>query len=110
MSKLYVTEYIAAALPYPYGGSTSNPYQNFPLDAAQEPEIITQVLDFTSGMATSVAFNARTRFVRLNCDAVCSVAFGPNPTATTDSQRMSSNQTEYKGVNPGDKVAVIANT
>lgn len=110
MATLYITEYLAAALPYPYGGSTSNPFQNFPLDAAQEPEILTQTVDITADSVQSEPFNTRTRFVRLHCDAICSVLFGLDPTATTSSQRMSANQTEYKGVVPGDVVAVIANS
>lgn len=59
----------------------------------------------------SAAFNAGTGYVRLNCDAVCSVVFGSNPTAVAQvSARLAANQTEYFGVNPGDKVAVIATT
>lgn len=60
--------------------------------------------------AQSAAFNAKTKFVRINVDAVCSLEFGPNPTATMTSPRMSANTTEFFGVNANDKVSVIANT
>ena len=111
MAKLYVTEYASAALPFPYGGSSSNPLQNYPLDAAQEPAITTQVLSIGVGSVQSNPFNVNTRFVRLHSDAICSVEFGADPTASAaSSQRMAANQTEYKGVKPGDLVAVITNT
>jgi hypothetical protein len=49
--------------------------------------------------------------VRLNCDAVCSVLFGQNPSASTSNGRMASNQTEFRGVpeGMGFKVSVVAN-
>lgn len=67
------------------------------------------------GSSTPVAnaFQPNTRFVRLNTDAVCSVAFGAGtPTATATSMRLAANQTEYFKVpeNQGWKVAVITNT
>jgi hypothetical protein len=58
----------------------------------------------------SAAFGANTRIVRIHTDAICSIAFGSNPTATTNTARMAANATEYFGVKPGDRVAVIANT
>ena len=59
----------------------------------------------------SAAFAAGTRFVRLHTDAVCSFLIGTNPTAIAQgSMRMAANQTEYFGVDAGDKVAVIATT
>jgi orotate phosphoribosyltransferase len=48
--------------------------------------------------------------VRVHTDAICSIAYGANPTATINSFRMNANTTEYFGVNPGDKIAVISNT
>lgn len=110
MAKVYITEYSSAALPFPYGGSSSNPLQNYPLDAAQEPALLTQTVDIGAMSTQSSAFNANTRFIRIHTDAICSVEFGVDPTATSSSQRMATNQTEYKGVRPGDKVAVITNS
>jgi hypothetical protein len=61
---------------------------------------------------TTNAFNAKTRMVRLHTDAICSVAFGTAPTATSANMRLAANQTEYVGVPLGAsyKVAVITNT
>jgi hypothetical protein len=59
----------------------------------------------------SAAFNAKTTFVRLHTDAVCSIKFGTNPTASATTARMAAGQIEYHGVpvNQAFKVAVIAN-
>lgn len=57
-------------------------------------------------------FAATTRFVRIHSDAICSIAFGTSPTASTANKRLAANQTEVFGVKPGSnfKVAVITNT
>jgi hypothetical protein len=61
------------------------------------------------GSTQSAAFNAATAYIRLNCDTACCIAIGQNPVAVQPGVgRMATNQTEYFGVNPGDKVAVIA--
>jgi hypothetical protein len=48
--------------------------------------------------------------VVLHTDAICSIAFGPNPTAAATNMRMAANETRQFLVNVGDKVAVITNT
>jgi len=78
--------------------------------AAQCPPHAEQKVDFTAGATQSTAFNVRTRFVRLHAEAICSVTFGTNPTASAASMRMTAGQTEYFGVNAGDKLSVITNT
>lgn len=60
--------------------------------------------------AQSVAFGGATRFVRLHTDAACRIKFGSNPTADGTSARMAAGSTEFFGVRPGDKVAVISTT
>lgn len=80
------------------------------VQAGQEPAIATQTVAIGGASAQSAAFNANTKFVRLHTDAICSVAFGANPTATASTARMAANQTEFFGVRPGQKVAVISNT
>lgn len=60
--------------------------------------------------AQSAAFNAETKYIRVHTDAICSIAFGANPTATTSNKRLAANSTEYFGVKAGDKLSVIANT
>lgn len=63
-----------------------------------------------AGSVQSTAFGDNVRLVRVHTDAPCRVAFGVNPTASASSKRMASGQTEYFGVRPGDKVAVITTT
>lgn len=60
----------------------------------------------------SSAFNASTRFIRVHVDAVCSIAIGLTPTATTSMLRMSADSTEYFAVplNAGYKISVITNS
>lgn len=63
-----------------------------------------------STSSQSLAFKANTRLVRIHTDAICSIVFGANPTATTSNKRLPANQTEYFGVVPGMKLAVVTNT
>lgn len=77
---------------------------------ARAPGVARQTVAVGGSSTQSSAFNAKTRYVRLHTDTICSVLFGANPTATTSSPRMAADQTEYFAVNPGDRVAVIANT
>ena len=98
MAKLYISEYPMSATSY---GS----------QAAQEPSIAEQTpVVIGAGSLQSAAFAETTRMVRLHTDAICSVKFGADPTATADSKRMAADATEYFVVSPGDKVAVITNT
>ncbi len=101
MATLYVTEYARVAFD-----------PNGPLAMPEEPPLASQTIAIGSGSVASAAFNVATRFVRLNTDAVCSVAFGNSPTATAIVARMSANQTEYHGVPQGGgyQVAVITNS
>src|SRR5574343_1500902 len=99
MATLYISEYSQAGIAGP--GM---------LPVANEPGVTTQTVSIGGTTAQSSAFGATTRFVRIHTDAICSIAFGSNPTATTSKLRLAANQTEYFGVRPGDKVAVITNT
>jgi len=78
----------------------------------QEAPVAEQTVAIGAGSVQSAAFNAKTRFVRLHADVVCSVEFGTNPTATATTGRMAANQTEFRGVPVGQsfKVAAITNT
>lgn len=59
----------------------------------------------------SAAFNASTRLIRVQAEALCCISIGPGTqTATTDMCRMTAGMTEYFGVSPGDKVSVITTT
>ncbi len=97
MAKLYVTEYggIAAA----------------GLPVAVAPPIVEQTpVVIGAGSLQSAAFDAATVLVRIHTDAICSIAFGTNPTASANTARMAANATEYFAVRFGQKVAVITNS
>lgn len=100
MAKLYIREYVKLAVDDM--GKT--------VQAGQEPAVASQVVTISGSSAQSVAFNTRTKFVRLHTDVICSVEFEVNPTATTSSPRMAADDTWFPGVRGGDKVAVISNT
>lgn len=99
MAVLYISEYDRM----PTDTRTSVP-------TGLEPAIATQTVAIGGVTTQSSAFNANTRFVRIHTDAICSIHFGANPTATATRARMAANQTEFFGVQGGHKVAVITNT
>ena len=71
-----------------------------------------QTVAISGTSAQSSALKNNTQLVRLETDAICSIAFGANPTATTGNRRMAANTSEYFGVplSSGYKIAVITNT
>ena len=99
MADLYIAEYRTL------GTSSRGTPQTPP-----NPPVAEQKLAIGAGSVQSSAFSDGTVLVRLHCDAVCSVAFGSNPTATSSNMRLAANQTEFFAVEPGAKVAVIENT
>lgn len=60
--------------------------------------------------AKSSAFNQSTHLIRVQAEDICCIEIGSAPTATTDMVRMVAGQTEYFGVNPGDKLSAITST
>lgn len=86
--------------------------QNGPLAVPNQTPVAEQTVAIGGTTTQSSAFNARTRFVRLHTDAICSVAFGTNPTATATKMRMAQNESVLFSVPEGQsyKVAVITNT
>jgi hypothetical protein len=78
--------------------------------AGQEPCTLNQQVVVGASSAQSLAFADTTRFIRIHSDVACRVAIGANPTASTASMRMGAGGTEYLGVLPGLKIAVIATT
>ena len=102
MAYLYVTEFESLAIPTEGGNA---PIANAPPVVDQSPVAI------AGGANKSAAFGSTTRFVRLHCDAICSIAFSATGTAATASNmRMPASHTEYFGVRPGFYVSVISNT
>jgi len=100
MAVLYVVEY--AQLGYDPQGPAAVP---------EQPTLSKQTLPIGGSSVVSAPFQPATKYVRLHCDAICSINFGINPVATTTTERMAANQTEYSGVprGAGFQVAVIAN-
>jgi hypothetical protein len=76
----------------------------------QEPSFVNQQLAIGAGSVQSAAFGDTTRFIRVHTDVACRVAVGSNPTASSASMRMNAGGTEFLGVLPGLKIAVIATT
>jgi len=102
MATLYVAEF--EEMPHTSGSK---------VPAALAPPLAEQTVAIAAGSAaTTNPFNARTRFVRLHTDAICSVNFAIAPTATAAMMRLAAGATEYFGVPKGAsyKVAVIVNT
>jgi hypothetical protein len=99
---LYITEY-----------STMAQVPNAAPQMPQEPPIAEQTVAIGGASVQSNALNVATKFVRLHTDAICSIEFGTNPTASATTGRMAANQTEYRGVPQLAaplKVAVITNS
>lgn len=60
----------------------------------------------------SAAFNAATRYIRVQNDAICSISIGLAPTASTTTLRLPAESVEYFAVprGAGYKISVITNT
>ena len=99
MATLYIAEFSKPAT-----------YSNGVIQVLQLPPLAQQTVVIGAGSLPSAAFNAATALIRVNTDAICSIAVGTAPTATTAMMRMVAGQTEVFGVSAGDKIAVIANT
>jgi hypothetical protein len=99
MATVYIAEFTNPSV---YNGNLQG--------VAYMPPVAEQTVAIGGSSVQSSAFNAKTRLVRVHTDAICSVAFGSNPTATAAKARLAAGQTEYFEVSPGDKVAVITNT
>jgi hypothetical protein len=105
MATLYVEEFSAIGEASNLTGPALSTAQ-----AGKFPSLTGQTVSIGGGSVQSSAFNAATTLIRVHTDVICSVLIGSNPTALTTRNRMAANQTEYFGVRPGDKIAVISNS
>jgi hypothetical protein len=85
--------------------------QNGTPQIAAEPSLVDQTpVSYGSGVASSAAFNAQTKFICTFCDTQVSVAYGPSPqTATTSNFRVGAGVERCVGVQPGHVVSFISN-
>lgn len=84
--------------------------ENNVIQTGSEPARITQQVGVTGVSAQSAAFDSATKFVRIHVDVPTRIKFGTNPTATATDPRMAAGATEFFGVLPGQKIAVILTT
>lgn len=68
----------------------------------------TALTSFASSTQFAAAFQSTTRFVELTTDTDIHYKVGVNPTATANCSMLAAGSSKYIGVNPGEKLAVIA--
>ena len=103
MSSMYIEEYESLAQ-INNGGL---------IQAGRQLPLAVQKITFTGTAGSSAAFNAKTKYVRIHPDAICSYRFGTAGTgqdATVGYPRMIAGQTEYFATAPGQFLSTIANT
>ncbi len=101
MATLYISEYQQVAR----GQSSTDQIQ-----IVAEPPLVEQTVAITGSSAQSNAFGANTHYIRIHTDVICSVLVGAAPVATAANKRLPADWTDYFGVTPGAKIAVISNT
>lgn len=100
MAKLYIAEHMEVA--------TSGNGRTVMI--GKEPVIAEQTVAIGGTSTQSAAFRNETKFIRVHCDVICSIAIGSNPTATASMRRLAAGQTEFFDVTSATKIAVITNT
>lgn len=103
MATLYITEY----------ETIGHNNRSEVIMCPKEPAIAEQTVSIGAASVPSSPFNARTKFVRIHTDTICSIKFGAAgqvPVATTSSGRMGADQVEFRSVDAGARVSVITNT
>lgn len=101
MAVLYITEY------HELGRVGTINRGNYLAPIPQEPPVTTQAVTFTTA-TQSATFNANTNLVLIESDTDCHVLFGTDPTATTSSPRMGSENPQFRGVTGGNlKLSVV---
>jgi hypothetical protein len=82
----------------------------YPAQVTQVPPLAKQnVAIGAASVASTNGFAPTTKAIRVATDTACWILIGASPTATTTADLyMPAGTVEYWGVNPGDKIAVIA--
>lgn len=98
MSTLYITELLHLG----YDGNTTS---------VMAPDVRTlvaeQSIGITGASGQSAAFGITTRYIMVNTDVACCLAFGSNPNAVNSQHRMGANETRFYTVPSGYKLAVV---
>ena len=82
-----------------------------PIQAGDERNLVAEAQHTVSGTSAQHTLNADTRFVRISVSGITAIAFGSNPTATTNApKRLPADHVEYFGVTGGSKIAYITTT
>lgn len=106
MPTIYITELATLTTP---GTFASGPVQApFIGNGALREQSF--AISVTSSMSTTSGWTANTRFVMVNTDTACFLAFGGTTasiTATTSAHRLGANETRFYGVNPGGVLAAV---
>lgn len=103
MATLYIAEFSSLAKA---GGGDG-------MQIAQWPPHKQQTVAIGGSSAASAVFDSRTVAIRVHADVICSFRIGgvdETPTALATDARLAADATEYFGVKPNQKIAVITNS
>lgn len=101
MAFAYVTEYARAA-------QVENGQA---LQVGAEPPLAAYQVGNAGASTQGAVFNAKTKFIMVHADSICSYKIGANPTAVTTEGRMALGETRFFGVAGGtDRIAFVLNS
>lgn len=105
MATLYITEFSRTT-----STGVSGPSSQVATPAPLVPPTAEQAIPVSASSTQSAAFNVETTLVMVSTDSPCCLAWGTDPTADINAQRMAANETRFYGVPKGEpmKLAVIA--
>lgn len=79
-----------------------------PILAPEMPALKESNVAVTGAHLESDPFVNGARYIMVNTDTACGLAFGENPVASTVLHRMGANETRFYGVIPGHRLSVVA--
>ena len=75
----------------------------------QAPAIATQAIAISTAFSTSAAFNAATKVIEVNTDAICLINIGTTLDASsTNGWRLAAGASRVYGVQPGQKLRLVS--